>query len=242
MFDLTGKKALITGGTQGIGFEIAKALAENGAKVFVCGSSSEEKTAKAAAQIQNATAVTYDLEKADCADYIYDKTGDVDILVSNASIQIRKKWKEITDVEIEKQMNINFRASLKLMQKYAPHMQKQHWGRIVTVGSVNQYKPHTDMLIYAALKSAQLNMVENLAKQLAPDGVTVNNIAPGVIVTPRNDEVLQDKEYKTNVLNNIPCGYFGEAKDCSAAVLLLCSEEGRYITGANLSIDGGMKL
>lgn len=241
MFDLTGKKALVTGATQGIGFAIAKILAEYGAKVYVCGCSSEQKTREAAAQITGAEAITYPLEKADCADYIYEQTGNIDILVSNASVQIRKEWNEIIDEEYEFQMNVNFRAALKLIQKYVPHMKEQQWGRILTIGSIQQYKPHKDMLIYAASKEAQMSMVRNLAKQLAADGITVNNLSPGVIATPRNKDAMENKEYYAAVLKGIPCGYAGNPQDCAAA-LLLCSEESRYITGVDLTVDGGMKL
>ena len=121
-------------------------------------------------------------------------------------------------------------------------MQKQKWGRIVTVGSVQQAKPHKDMLVYAASKAAQHNMVMNLAKQLAPFNITVNNVAPGVIETPRNFDALADEEYAKTVLSGIPCGYTGEAKDCAGLMLLLCSDDGKYITGENIFIDGGMKL
>jgi NAD(P)-dependent dehydrogenase (short-subunit alcohol dehydrogenase family) len=121
-------------------------------------------------------------------------------------------------------------------------MMEQNWGRIVTVGSVQEKKPHKDMLVYAATKSAQSNMVINLAKQLDPFGVTVNNVAPGVIATPRNEAALSDKEYAKKVLDGIPVGFAGEAEDCAAQVLVLCSNEGRYITGENIFVDGGMKL
>jgi len=84
--------------------------------------------------------------------------------------------------------------------------------------------------------------VTNLAKQLAPHGITVNNVAPGVITTPRNHDALADKDYANQVLQGIPCGYAGEPKDCAAQILLLCSDAGRYITGTNIFIDGGMKL
>ena len=242
MFDLKGKKALVTGSTQGIGFAIAKCLSECGAKVYVNGATNVEKVNSAAAKIKDAVPVLVDLSKKDCVEKLYEITGDVDILVLNASVQVRKAWNEITDDEFDLQMNTNFRASVKIIQKYAPKMIDNKWGRIVSIGSVQQKKPHKDMLIYAASKAAQMNMVENLAKQFAPFGVTINNIAPGVIATPRNEEALNDEEYAKKVMAGIPCGYAGVSEDCVGGVLLLCSDAGRYITGENLVIDGGMKL
>lgn len=242
MFDLKGKTALVTGATQGIGFAAAKCLSAHGAKVFINGVSNMEKCEKAAAQMNNAVPVLADLSKRDCAEKLFERTGEVDILVLNASVQFRTPWDEIEDAEFDTQINTNLRSSLKLMQKYVPHMKKQKWGRIVAIGSVQQHKPHKDMAVYAASKAAQMNLVINLAKQLAPFGITVNNVAPGVILTPRNEAALADKEYVKKVISGIPCGYAGKVEDCVGGILLLCSEEGRYITGINLVIDGGMRL
>jgi NAD(P)-dependent dehydrogenase (short-subunit alcohol dehydrogenase family) len=241
MFDLKGKRALITGSAQGIGFSVAKALAEAGATVWINGTN-EEKAKRAAQGITGAQIALCDLSSPDCADLLYQKTGDVDILILNTSIQCRRAWDEITDEEFDKQIAVNLKASLKLIQKYAPHMQAQKWGRIITVGSIQQRKPHKDMLIYAAAKAAQENMARNLAKQLAPDGITVNNVAPGVIETPRNSEALSDKEYAKQVIAGIPLGYAGVPQDCDGLILTLCSDAGRYITGADIFIDGGMSL
>ncbi len=243
MFDLKGKKALVTGSTQGIGEAIARALYNAGATVYINGASSIDKCKAVANKLgDRAFPVLCDLSKPDCAEVLYNATGDVDIVVLNASIQYRKAWDEITNQEYETQMNTNFKSSLLIIQKYAKAMKDNNWGRIVTVGSVQQYKPHKDMLVYAASKAAQLNMAQNLAKQLAPFGITVNNIAPGVIATPRNDAALSDKEYAKKVYEGIPAGFAGSAEDCAGAALLLCSEEGRYITGIDLVVDGGMKL
>ncbi len=247
MFDLTGKRALVTGSTQGIGFAIAECLAAQGADVIVHGSKSYEKCANAAERIFPTARGTLgiavsDLSTKDGAEKLYAAVGDVDILVLNASVQFRKKWDEITAEEMEIQLQTNFKSSFRLIQLCAPYMEKNHWGRVVTIGSVQEYKPHKDMAVYASSKAAQLNLVTNLAKQLAPLGVTVNNLAPGVIATPRNEAALADPVYSKQVMAGIPAGFAGDAKDMAGAALLLCSDEGRYITGVDLVVDGGMKL
>ena len=242
MADFKGKKVLITGSTQGIGLEIARQFSQCGAVVFINGAASEEKINNVVKSISNSRPALCDLSNPDCAEILYEITGDIDILILNASIQYRKAWDEISDEEFDRQIAVNFKSSLKLIQKYVPYMREQKWGRIVTVGSVQQAKPHKDMLVYAATKAAQYNMVMNLAKQLAPFNITVNNVAPGVIETPRNFEALADEEYAKMVLAGIPCGHTGEAKDCAGIMLLLCSDGGKYITGENIFIDGGMKL
>lgn len=242
MFEVEGKKVLVTGSTQGIGRAIATEFAKNSAIVYVHGSR-REKTERAACDIgMGVKPVFANLSEDNCAEQLYGQTGDVDILILNASVQFRKPWKEITEEEFALQINVNFRSSLALIQKYVPCMRQNHWGRIITVGSVQQFVPHKDMLVYAASKEAQFSMVKNLAKQIASDYITVNNIAPGVIATPRNEEALNDAEYARQVMSNIPMGYAGLAEDCVGAVILLASEAGRYITGANITIDGGMSL
>ena len=242
MADFKGKKVLITGSTQGIGLEIARQFSQCGAVVFINGAASEEKINNVVKSISNSRPALCDLSNPDCAEILYEITGDIDILILNASIQYRKAWDEISDEEFDRQIAVNFKSSLKLIQKYVPYMKEQKWGRVVTVGSVQQAKPHKDMLVYAASKAAQHNMVMNLAKQLAPFNITVNNVAPGVIETPRNFEALADEEYAKMVLVGIPCGHIGKAKDCAGLMLLLCSDEGKYMTGENIFIDGGMKL
>ncbi len=243
MFDLTGKRALVTGSTQGIGYAIASCLAEHGAEVYIHGFSSHEKCRMAAESIKGLThPVLQDLSDHDCARKLRKLTGDIDVLVLNASVQYSNPWQQITEAEFDRQVDTNLRASFLLIQQYAPAMLSQKWGRILTVGSVQQAKPHRDMAIYAATKCAQMSLVTNLAKQFAPSGVTVNNLSPGVIATPRSAAALADDAYRPLVLGRIPLGYAGEPSDCAAAALLLCSEESRYITGADLPVDGGMRL
>lgn len=242
MFDVAGKKVLVTGSTQGIGKEIATAFAKAGASVWIHGSR-QEKTERVSGEIGLGTRPAWaDLSADGCAESLYAQTGDVDILILNASVQYRKAWAEITPQEFETQMHVNLRSTLELIQKYAPAMQKAHWGRIITIGSVQQEVPHKDMAIYAASKSGLYSLVRNLAKQLAPYGVTVNNVAPGAMATPRNAEAIQDREYLKQVEAGIPLGRMGAASDCNGACLLLASEEGSYIVGADIYVDGGMSL
>lgn len=242
MFNLTGKTALVTGSTQGIGFAIAKTLAKNGARVFVHGTTSMEKCEKASSQIENSVPVMANLSESGCAERLYEQTGDIDILVLNASVQIRGELDNVTDEDFARQFNTNVRSSMQLAAKYIPYMKNRHYGRIVTIGSVNQYKQNPRLMVYAATKSAQMNFVQTMARELAGFGITLNNIAPGVILTPRNEEALSDKEYKEKVFSKIPMGYAGTPEDIAPAALLLCSDEGKYITGTDIIIDGGMHL
>ncbi len=242
IFNLKDKTALVTGSTQGIGKEIARCLAGYGAKVFIHGSSDIEKCRCVANEIGGAGVAVADLSDNDCSCSLYEQTGDIDILVLNASVQYRTPWNKIGSEEFDKQIKVNLKSNYEIIQKYVPYMQMRKWGRILTIGSVQQYKPHKDMAIYAATKAALMNIVLNLAKQLAADGITVNNLSPGVISTPRNEKALSDPEYKIKVLSGIPLGYEGQAADCAGAALLLCSDAGRYITGIDLTVDGGMHL
>ena len=242
MFNLTGKRALVTGSTQGIGYEIARVLRAYGAEVYIHCSRDEVKARAIAAELKSDLWVTGDLGDLECVKRIFEKTGALDIVVANASVQFRTPWNEISAEEFERQINVNLRSTLELMQSYVPAMQAKKWGRFLAVGSVQQYRPHMHMAVYAASKCAIQSLVHNVAKQVAKDGVTVNSLVPGVIATPRNNEALSDAEYAKTVLSGIPAGFAGQPSDCAGAALLLCSDAGRYITGIELPVDGGMKL
>lgn len=248
-FSLEGRKALVTGSSRGIGRSIAIAFAEAGAEVILHGSqrgSAAEEAISEVGRFRKATAwVEGDLAKNGgrvLGERVLEMSGGVDILVLNASIQSRIPWREVGREESERHWRVNFQAPLELAQVLAPAMQKKKWGRILTIGSVQQVKPHPQMLVYAATKAAQMSLVLNLAKQLAPDGITVNNLAPGVILTDRNTDALANPDYARRVRNSVPAGFFGEPRDCTGAALLLCSDAGRYITGQDLYADGGMGL
>ena len=238
-----GKRALVTGSSRGIGRAIAIALAKDGFEVIVHCAGNKEKADETkdiiVAQGGKARIVSGDLCDIQNVQLLIAEMGSIDVLVLNASLQIRKKWDEIPVEDCYQQLNCNFISSLKLIQAAVPHMKKQHWGRVVTIGSVQEVKPHPDMLIYSASKAAQTNMVLSLALQLAADGITVNNVAPGVIYTDRNKGVLADEAYAKQVTESIPVGFYGEPEDLAGMVSLLCSEKGRYITGQSIYVDGG---
>lgn len=240
------KKALVTGSSRGIGRAIAVALAEDGFEVILHCAGNVAKAQEAKAQIEEmggtARILQADLCDLNATRALAEQAGPVDVLVLNASLQIRKPWQEITQEEYAQQMTCNFASSLLLIQAFAPAMQKNGWGRIVTIGSVQESKPHPDMLVYSASKAAQTNMMQSLALQLAGDGITVNNIAPGVIYTDRNTEALSDPEYAQKVMDSIPVGFYGKPEDCAGMVRLLCSDAGRYVTGQSIYIDGGKSV
>ena len=153
---------------------------------------------------------------------------------------MRKKYPEIN---IGKGIEVNTsginRAGHVLPHPSIIRRYRELGGRIITIGSVQEAKPHPDMLVYSASKAAQTNMVQSLALQLAEDGITVNNVAPGVICTDRNVEALSDPDYAKKVSDSIPAGFYGQPEDCAGMVSLLCSDAGRYITGQSIYIDGG---
>lgn len=245
-YDLTGRKALVTGSSRGIGSAVALELARGGADVLVHCARTVEKAEAVRDEIRamgrRSEVLQADLEEPGEVKRLGTLLEGVDILVLNASLQIRRPWEEITVEEYVRQSNCNYLASLLLMQAVVPGMRAKHWGRIVTIGSVQEKKPHPDMLVYSSSKCAQTGLVLSLASQLAGDGITVNNVAPGVIYTDRNVEALSDPAYAAKVSASIPVGFYGEKEDMAGIVRTLCSDFGRYITGQSIYADGGKSL
>lgn len=235
-------KVLVTGSTQGIGKAIAAAFAAQGDEVTAHCSTDLAKAERVRAEIGAAHAVTADLADAAQARGLYAKTGAVDCLILNASVQYKQHWQEITEEAIDRQLSVNVKSTLLLMQAYYPAMKERGFGRIVTIGSVNQHRCHPELSLYSATKCAVLRLVKNIAKEAAPFGVTVNNVAPGAIATPRNADVYNNATLRAAVESAIPMGRFGSAEEVAAAVLFLCGKGGSYITGADIAVDGGMSL
>lgn len=249
LISLEGRTALVTGSSTGIGRALLFGLAQAGADVIQHASrpreSMEEDSRRIRAMGRRYKAVAADLRLPDCDREIANQIADFgapDILILNASRQIRRAFCDITDEDFDTQMYINYRSSIKLAQRFVPGMKEKGWGRIVTIGSIQQCCPHPDMLVYAGSKEAQRNLAVYLAGIYAPYGITVNNIAPGTILTGRNEEALSDPAYRAQIEAAIPAGFIGEAWDCVLPVLMLCGEGGRFLTGENIFVDGGRHL
>ena len=240
------KTAFVTGSSRGIGRAIALRLAKDGFKVILHGitESNHIKVLKDMIKKNGGTAeiVTANFCDLESTRSIFGAVSGADVLVLNASLQYRTPWQQITTEACYEQLNCNFVSSMLLIQAAVPHMKEAGWGRIITIGSVQEAKPHPDMLVYSASKAAQTNMALSLSRQLAKDGITVNNVAPGVICTDRNVEALSDPVYAKQVADSIPVGFYGEPEDCAGIVSLLCSDEGRYITGQSIYVDGGKSI
>lgn len=246
LFTLKGKRALITGSSRGIGRAIAMLYTEAGAHVIIHGSKPSAKLDEALAEARalgaSAEAVSADIGDINAVKSLIQAVGDVDILVLNASMQHYQTVPDFDPETFTQDVNANLRSSFLLLQGFLPGMQQRRFGRIISVGSVNQWRPGARLAIYASTKAAQFNLVLNCARAYAADGITANSISPGVIDTDRNAEALADPATEARLRSLVPARRFGSAMDCAGAALLLASPAGAYINGADIAIDGGMKL
>ena len=257
-FSMRGRRALVTGGTLSIGRAIVRAFADAGAQLAVQHAAAADAALEgedAAAQLtreldeQGARLVMIDAdfgvpgEARRTVEHAADALGGVDVVVVCASVQQREPFICISAEQRLRQTQINFHATVELLQAAVPAMRERRWGRILTIGSVNQTRPEADLAIYAALKSAQLNLCINLARQLAPDGITANNLSPGLVATARNKWRRVDTEqWQAIQVAANPMGRAAEPEEMAGAALLLCSEAGGFITGADVQATGGGHL
>jgi NAD(P)-dependent dehydrogenase (short-subunit alcohol dehydrogenase family) len=257
-FTMSGRRALVTGGSLSIGRAIVLAFADAGADIAIQYAGTADEALKSEGAAQNLSkelagrGVRHGLIEADFAIVGEGKRtvleaerllGGLDVLVLCASVQQREAFVDISAAERERQTRINFDASVELLQAAVPGMQKRGWGRILTIGSINQTRPEPELAIYAALKSAQHNLGINLARQLAPYGVTVNNLSPGLVATARNSWRRVDAgQWQTIERNANPMGRAARPEEMAGAALLLCSDAGSFITGADLQATGGAHL
>jgi 3-oxoacyl-[acyl-carrier protein] reductase len=244
MFDLTGKTALVTGATGGIGGAIARALHAQGAHVVLSGTREGvlqelagqlgERTSVAAANLSDAASVDALVGRAEEA------AGQVDILVANAGITRDGLMLRMKDEDWDQVIRVNLESYFRLSRAALKGMMKRRWGRIIGITSVVGVTGNPGQANYAASKAGMIGFSKSLAQEVASRNVTVNCVAPGFIASPMTDAL--NEQQKGTILGRIPAGRLGEGSDIAASVVYLASEEGAYVTGQTLHVNGGMAM
>ncbi len=244
MFDLTGKRALVTGATGGIGAAVAKTLHSAGASVAISGTR-QEKLEGLASELKERVHVTpCNLSDLDAVDALPKQAGEamggLDIVVSNAGVTRDNLMMMMKPDMWDEVLKINLTAYFRLAKASLRGMTKQRFGRIIGVVSVVGVTGNPGQANYAASKAGMIGMSKSLASEIASRNVTVNCIAPGFIATAMTD-ALNDQQ-KEAILGKIPAGTMGSPEDIAAAALYLASDEARYVTGQTLHVNGGMVM
>ncbi|WP_368346316.1 3-oxoacyl-[acyl-carrier-protein] reductase [Pelagovum sp. HNIBRBA483] len=244
MFDLTGKNALITGASGGIGGAIAKALHGAGATVALSGTRVEPLEALAAELGDRAHVLPCNLSDADAVNALpkaaADAMGSVDILVNNAGITRDNIFMRMSEEEWSSVLEVNLTSTMRLCKGVIRGMMKSRWGRIVNISSVVGATGNPGQANYAASKAGMVGMSKSIAYEVASRGITVNCVAPGFITTAMTDKLNDDQ--KAGILGQVPAGRMGDADEIAAAVLYLSSQEAGYTTGTTLHVNGGMAM
>ncbi|MBU6156984.1 MAG: 3-oxoacyl-[acyl-carrier-protein] reductase [Alphaproteobacteria bacterium] len=244
MFDLTGKTALVTGASGGIGSDIARTLHARGATVALSGTRSEALEALKAELGSRAHVAVCNLSDMAQVDELPKLAeglmGGLDILVSNAGITRDNLFMRMKDDEWDQVIRVNLTASFHLARAVLKPMMKKRWGRIVTITSVVGTIGNPGQGNYAATKAGLIGMSKSLAQEVASRNITVNCVAPGFIKSPMTD-VLNDQQREA-IMGRIPAGRLGSGRDVAAAVAYLASEEAAYVTGQTLHVNGGMAM
>lgn len=243
-FNLTGKRALITGGSRGLGFAIAKAFIGYGAEVIITGRNEEHMNNACKALGEKCSGLIFDLNDLDRIDTFVSTVekdhGPIDILVNNAGIHLKKDALEVSDEAYEEVIRINQQAVFALTRACAQKMVKRKKGVILMISSMASQYGIPKVIAYTASKSAVEGMTRGLAVELSPLGIRINCIAPGFIETDMSSKALNgDKERKERVLSRTPMGKLGTPDDVAHAAVYLSSDAAAYITGIVLPVDGG---
>ena len=248
MFDLTGKTALVTGASGGIGGAIARALHGAGATVMLSGTRADaldalasELKANSSIPVHVQTANLGDAASIDALAKASDeKMGKTDILVNNAGLTRDTLMMRMKDEDWQSVLDVNLTAAFRLSRAVLRGMMKNRWGRMINITSIVGVTGNPGQVNYAASKAGMIGMSKSLAAEVASRGITVNCIAPGFIETPMTDVLTA--EQKAKLLGGIPAGRLGTSPDIAAAALYLASAEASYVTGQTLHVNGGMAM
>lgn len=245
---LTGKVALVTGAARGIGCEIVKLLASNGATVLINYCGSEQKAMQLVEDIRGKGGKAYSY-KCDVSDYeesekmvkeILQEHQKVDILVNNAGVTRDNLIMRMTEAEYDVVLDTNLKGAFHMIHHLSRTFLKQKSGKIVNISSVSGLLGNPGQANYAASKAGLIGMTKSIAREFASRKICVNAVAPGFIETDMT-QILSD-EAKTGLVEKIPMGHIGSARDVANVVLFLCKKESDYITGQVISVDGGMYM
>ena len=244
MFDLSGKKALVTGATGGLGSDIARALHSAGAHVALHGTREEKLSALAGELGERAEVCPANLSDPDAVDALpkqaSEALGGLDILISNAGITRDQLLMRMKDEDWETVIKVNLEAHYRLSKAVLRGMMKARWGRIIGITSIVGVTGNPGQTNYAASKAGMIGFTKALAQEVAPRGVTANCVAPGFIESPMTDALSEDQ--RAAILAKVPAGRLGVGADIASACLYLASEEAGYVTGQTLHVNGGMAM
>ena len=247
LFDLTGRTALVTGASRGLGLQMAGALARAGADLVITARKVEDLTASRAAleaHGHRVTPLSLDLRSEssirDCAAAAIEAAGAIDILLNNAGCNIRKPAVEVTWDDWNTILDTNLRGTIFMAQSMARHMIPRKQGRIINIGSVTSVFGYAGLTPYSASRGGVKQMTMSLADDLGPHGITVNCLAPGWFRTAQNDVMYRDEEWVAYLTERIPLKRPGKAEDLDGAVVFLASDASAYVTGQTLLVDGGI--
>lgn len=244
MFDLSGKRALVTGATGGIGGAVAKALHAQGAAVAISGTRAEKLEALAAELKERVHVAPCNLSDLDAVDALpkqaSEAMGGLDIVVANAGVTRDTLMMMMKPQMWDEVLQINLTAYFRLAKASLRSMTKQRFGRIIAVASVVGVTGNAGQANYAASKAGMIGMSKSLAQEVASRNVTVNVIAPGFIATPMTDAL--NEQQREAILGKIPAGQMGTPEDIAGAAVYLSSDEARYMTGQTLHVNGGMAM